>query len=759
MAGLLEELKRRNVFKVGTAYIVLSWLTAQAADLASDTFDAPDWVMKMLVTLLVLLFPLVLFFAWAYEITPEGIKKEKDVDRTQSITHKTGRKLDFVIIGVLLVALGYFVWESRFEVRDDVAGSLAADSQGREQGSLLQDSTDASLHNGSLAADRAGREQGSLLQDNTNLDTPEKPGPVLIDPKSIAVLPFVNMSPDPEQEYFSDGISEEILNALARVEELKVAGRTSSFAFKGQNQDLKLIGEALRVANILEGSVRKAGNKLRITAQLIKVDDGFHLWSETYDRDMDDIFAIQDEISQAILVQLKAKLLGDAPPATAEQSDPQAYAQYLLAKQRIYERNQASLELAADLLKQAIQTDPGFAAAHAQLGVATLLLSEEQYGSLPDEQARSEGLAHLQTALSLVPAQAEALAGMGLYHGDIPGGLPEAISWLERALAADPNQPNASNWLANYLRQSGRISEALALRERDFARDPLYMPVFSNLVQMYVAVGDQQKAQKVLDQLRPYLHDDANMLLTEGMYYQTTGQWAKADLAFTSAYEKEPRNAVNQGWLCTTLILSAQYQRCADLDSDTQSALALSRLDRAEEGLMRGHAAASKGQYPAPYFQALVENGQHRELVQFVEARWPDLVALQSDFPEGAGWGAWAMGFVAEAYAGMGNEAKFSEALQLARASNDAQLASGADNWSLSWSRAHLAVLAGQPEEAITLLERAVEQGVVFDLTAPTAWPSFKPLRGDPRFEVVRSKMLEHLNSERAELGLEPLSA
>ena len=310
MAGLLEELKRRNVFKVGTAYVVLAWLLAQAADLASDTFSAPDWVMKMLVTLLALLFPLVLFFAWAYELTPEGIKKEKDVDRTQSITHQTGRKLDFTIIGILVIALGYFVWESRFESRETVIPANAG---------IQQETSEASDKSSSVTSDTA----------------------VALDPKSIAVLPFVNMSSDPEQEYFSDGITEEILNALARVEDLKVAGRTSSFAFKGQNEDLKGIGEALRVANILEGSVRKSGNRLRITAQLVKVDDGFHLWSETYDREMDDIFAIQDEISNAILVQMKAKLLGGEKVASKE-VDPQAYAQYLLAKQRIYERFQKS---------------------------------------------------------------------------------------------------------------------------------------------------------------------------------------------------------------------------------------------------------------------------------------------------------------------------------------------------------------------------------------------------------------------------------
>jgi TolB-like protein len=720
MSGLFQELKRRNVFKVGVAYVVLSWLLAQVAQLAAETFGAPDWVMKMLVTLLALALPLVLFFAWAYELTPEGLKKEKDVDRSQSITNQTGRKLDFAIIGILAIALGYFIWESRFEKGSEPFSSDAA----------------ADL--------RAVDSEKRAL-------TP--------DPKSIAVLPFVNMSPDPEQEYFADGISEEILNALARVEDLKVAGRTSSFAFKGRNQDLTTIGQALRVANILEGSVRKAGNKLRITAQLIKVDDGFHLWSETFDRELDDVFAIQDEISNAILMQLKARLLaGESPTADQQQVNPQAYAQYLLAKQRIYERSQASLELAAELLKQAIETDPGFTAAHAQLGIATVLLSEENYGTIPQEQALERARQHLQAALALDTRQAEALAGMGLYHGNRPGGLAEAIDWSERALDADPNQPNASNWLANYYRRSGRIREALAIREKDFARDPLYMPVFSNLVQLYVATGENDKALNVLGELRPYLHADANMSLTEGMYLQATGQYAAADQAFSAAYRQEPRNFVNQQWLCQNLILTAQYARCAELDTDAQAALALSRLGRTEEGLILGRAAASKGQFPGPYFQALVENGRHRNLVEFVEAGWADLSAFESDFPERDGWGALMLGFIAESYARLQNDRKFSDALQRARASNDAQLAEGADNWSLSLARAQVAALGGDHEQAITLLERAFEQGLVFDLTAPTAWPVFQPLRGDPRFEAARAKMLERLNAARLQVGAEPQS-
>ncbi|HKX56675.1 MAG TPA: hypothetical protein VJN01_11250, partial [Xanthomonadales bacterium] len=204
MAGLFGELKRRNVFKVGAAYVVMAWLIAQGVDVFLENFGAPEWVIKTVLLLLIAGLPVALFFAWAFELTPEGLKKEKDVDRSQSITHETGRKLDYIIIGVLLVALGWFAWD-KFRPADDAQpGETAAVAEVE---------------------------------------------------KSIAVLPFVNMSDDTSNEYFSDGISEEILNALAKVPELQVAGRTSSFAFKGQNQDLRKVGEALGVAHILEGSV------------------------------------------------------------------------------------------------------------------------------------------------------------------------------------------------------------------------------------------------------------------------------------------------------------------------------------------------------------------------------------------------------------------------------------------------------------------------------------------------------------------------
>ena len=250
MSKLFKELKRRNVVRVGVAYIVLSWVVLQVGDVLFDMFGTPDWVGKTLAVLLALGFPFACLFAWAFELTPEGIKKTAEVDASDSITHSTGRKLNLVIIAALVVALGYFIWERQGLV--DSGPSVAA------------------------TVDR-----------------------------SIAVLPFVNMSSDEEQEWFADGLTEEILNALARTPDLLVASRTSSFQYKNQNTDISAIAKALGVAHVLEGSVRRGGDRLRVTAQLIRASDGFHLWSETFDRSPEDVIAIQENVAIEI-----AKALG-----------------------------------------------------------------------------------------------------------------------------------------------------------------------------------------------------------------------------------------------------------------------------------------------------------------------------------------------------------------------------------------------------------------------------------------------------------------
>jgi len=259
--SLIAELKHRNVFRVGVAYGIVAWLLVEVASVVLPTFGAPDWVMKVFTFLVILGFPLALILAWAFELTPEGIRLETAVDPTEPVARKARSKLDFAIVALLVLALVYFAADKFL---------LNAETEPAEV-----------IAEGIPAANWVGVE------------------------KSIAVLPFVNMSADPENEYFSDGISEELLNTLARIPDLKVAARTSAFQFKGQSRDIAEIGRLLKVSNILEGSVRKAGSRVRVTAQLIKVDDGFHLWSDTFDRELTDIFAIQDEIAASIADAMK----------------------------------------------------------------------------------------------------------------------------------------------------------------------------------------------------------------------------------------------------------------------------------------------------------------------------------------------------------------------------------------------------------------------------------------------------------------------
>ena len=528
--SFFAELKRRNVIRVAVAYTVIAWVLAQVAEFAFENFGAPDWVLKSVIVILLLGLPIALIFAWAFEMTPEGIKKEKDVDRSQSITPHTGRKLDFVIIGILAVALAYFVYDK------------------------------------------------FMLSPDTELEittTEERTDAVAIEvEKSIAVLPFVNMSSDPEQEYFSDGISEEILNALAKIQELKVAGRTSSFSFKGKNEDLRLIGEALGVAHILEGSVRKSGNQLRITAQLIKVDDGFHMWSETYDRELTDIFAIQDEISSAILEQMKLQLIGEAAPTelASTRADVEAYNLYLAAKQNIYKRDKPSLELASSLLERAIGIDPAYAPAYAQRGIATLLLSEENYGAIPEDEAYEIAKPLFDKSIELDPGLAEGYAGLGLYYQDNDNQFEKSIEMLEKALAINPGLINALNWLHSALAFTGELARSGEISEQILERDPLYRPAINNVGLHYVITGQLEKQKALIDRVNLYMPSDPMVQRIEISYERDSGNFARATQIAEAYWQEETALGENTRTsafqYAIMLRATAQWERMLDLGDD-----------------------------------------------------------------------------------------------------------------------------------------------------------------------------------------------
>ena len=425
--SFFTELKRRNVIRVLIAYVVIAWGTAQVLQLVFLNFVPPAWVMRTILVLLAIGLPFAALFAWIFELTPEGIKREHVVDSSRSITAQTGKKLNIVIYSVLVASLSYFAYDKFV---------LSTARQAAQVEAMAQAVTEPAV----------------AEQDN-----------------SIAVLPFVNMSDDPGNEYFSDGLSEELLNLLAKIPELHVAARTSSFAFKGQNLGIPDIAQRLRVGHVLEGSVRKAGDQVRITAQLIKADDGYHLWSETYDRTLDNIFVIQDEIASAVVEQLKISLLGDAP--TARETDPEGYAIYLQARQLGRHRTVESLENSNALYEQVLALDPGYAAAWSGLSEN---YSQQAFGNLrPHDEGLALARESANKALAIDPEYAPAHANLGLIAMFSEHELAEAALHLEHALELEPQNTDILLTAVALYKNLGRLDRAIALSEYIVTLDPV----------------------------------------------------------------------------------------------------------------------------------------------------------------------------------------------------------------------------------------------------------------------------------------------
>ncbi|MEQ8579216.1 MAG: tetratricopeptide repeat protein [Balneola sp.] len=423
--NLIAELKRRNVFRVATAYAIAGWLIIQICATTFPFLNLPEWIITAVIIFVLIGFPLSIIFAWAFELTPEGLKKSQEVDITESVTNRTGKKLNGIIITVLSMAVVFLLVERVF----------FAEASFIENQSELADFQTA----------------------------------------SIAVLPFVNMSGDKNNEYFSDGLSEELLNALAKVKEMKVAGRTSSFKFKGKNEDLKIVGEQLGVGHILEGSVRKAGGRVRITAQLIKVDDGFHMWSETFDRELTatNIFEIQEEISRTVLSELKVHLLpeDESDLENIPTSDIEGYSMYLKANQLVVNRDIDEINVAIDLYKQALSIDPFFAEAHSRLAIAYNL--QGYYGNVPREQQIENMTPHVDQAFSIDENLAEAYAALGLLH-DMKTDFEESEKAFLKSLELNPNLSDVYNWLGNlYMDELNDFQKGNDQYKKMYKVDPL----------------------------------------------------------------------------------------------------------------------------------------------------------------------------------------------------------------------------------------------------------------------------------------------
>ena len=467
--SFFTELKRRNVFRVGIAYAVTSWLLIQVSDILLESIGAPPWVMQTMFVVLAVGFVITLFFAWAFELTPEGVKKEKDVDRSASIAPRTGQKLNLGIVALLVITLAYVAYDKLV--------------------------LDGLLETGSVTTSELPA---------TQAETPADPAPMIeiFEPadtqKSIVVLPFINMSNDPDQEYFSDGLSEELLNVLAQVKDLRVISRTSAFAFKGKDIDIPTIAAQLGVSHVLEGSVRKAGNDVRITAQLIEVATDSHLWSDAYNRNLENIFEIQEEISKAIAAELQVTL-GTSANTGNPTDNLEAWQLFLRGRNLYQNRGEAQLERSVSLLKQAVALDPGFADAWANLAAANIVYG---YGREDDfEVYYRDGRQAALRAIEIDPNNGFAHAVLGLVNmGNLA--WEDAMRELDLAIELNPNETNSLLWKGIALNGLGYVDQALAILQQAEQLDPVFTNLQYWLSIAYEGKGDFESARRCIQKIQ-----------------------------------------------------------------------------------------------------------------------------------------------------------------------------------------------------------------------------------------------------------------
>jgi TolB-like protein len=480
-SSFFTELKRRNVYKVAVAYAVVGWLVVEIATATFPVLEIPNWATKLVIAVVALGFPIALVLAWAFELTPEGIKKTEDVPPAESIAPRTGRRLWLLtalaaVAAATLFAMGFFF--------------------------------------------RGG--------------TPPAPRtiPAAMD-KSIAVLPLVNQSGDPAQEYFSDGLTEELINGLGQIPELRVIGRNSSFHLKGKGGDSRAIGQELGVAHLLGGSVRKAGDRVRIAVQLVNAADGTQRWSDTYNRELKDIFAVQEEIAKAVAEQLRVRLLGGAPAASSKPSNQNlaAYNAFLQAKYHFEQANPATAGQAIPFLDEAIRLDPSYAEAYVLKARASyfIAITEGLHGRESFEKARAAAKA----ALALRPDLAGAHAAMAYIYLFADWNLPAVEAELSGV--KDKNASVLNN-LASLRAIQGRLDESLELRKEVVRLDPLHASYYMNLAQPLLQLGRL---------------DEAEAALRKALELQPAARGAYASLANVALRRGDPDAALREAELET----------------------------------------------------------------------------------------------------------------------------------------------------------------------------------------------------------------
>jgi len=558
LSAVLTELNRRKVLRTVGAYAVAVFVILQLMDAAVEPLRLPDWLPTLVVIVLILGFPLVFMLAWQFEITPDGIRKT----RTAGLLTGAQNTLLFSLMTLGMMGLGYGFY---------------------------------GYYSNVFIVSGAGDTASSVTQQREFV-APEN---------SIAVLPFADLSEDSSQAYFSDGIAEEILNVLAKVDGLHVAARTSSFAFREPTKDIREIGRLLNVGTVLEGSIRKSGDRIRMTAQLINVEDGYHIWSESFDRKLDDVFAIQDEVASAIATALVDSFSGLEQKPTSRTNDLAAFEAYRTGRLHWWRRSPDELQKAITLFAKALEHDPSFAPAYAAMADSWLLLSS--YGNLTNMKATERAMPMIEKALEIDPESAEAFAALGLARWQI-GQKDAGESALRQAIKLNDDYIPAYLWLGGLLGDLGRLPEQSQVLQQAMALDPLNELLAINFAGNLTRQGDYEAGKELLQGLISLKPDSASLLKTISGNAMGSGDLVAAWKYASQSYELEPESPV----VIETLAIAWQ---------------SVGLEDKAEQLLLDGlEIAGDNFGLQAKYFFLLLKQGRLEKAERLVEEQFGDSV-------------------------------------------------------------------------------------------------------------------------------------
>ncbi len=718
LSAVLTELNRRKVLRTVGAYAVAVFVMLQLMDAAVEPLRIPDWLPTLVVIVLILGFPLVFILAWHYDVTSEGVRKTRSAGLLTAA--QSTLLFSMMMLGMGALGYGFYSYYSNILVTEGPAGILPAVAQQRD------------------------------------FVAPEN---------SIAVLPFTDFSEDSSQGYFSDGIAEEILNVLAKVQGLHVAARTSSFAFRKPDKDIREIGRLLNVSTVLEGSIRKSGDRIRLTAQLINVEDGYHIWSNSYDRELDDVFAIQDEVASAIATALVDSFAGLEQKPASRPHNLAAFEAYRTGRLHWWRRSPDELQKAITLFAKALEHDPSFAPAYAAIADSWLLLS--MYGNLTNMKATERAMPMIEKALEIDPGSAEAFAALGLARIQI-GQMDAGESALRQALKLDEDYIPAYLWLGTVLGKLGRLPEQSQILQQAMAIDPLNELLAINFAGNLTARGDYAAAKDLLKGLVALRPDSATLLRIMAGYAMQSGDLVDAWRYASQSYDLEPDSPVV-------------------IETFASAWESLGAIEKAEQLLVDGMGiAGDNSAMRFKYFFLLLKQGRLEKAERLVKEQYGDSVdglpkqlqqhyyfqksmislvagdkdkartwleeAIDEDSEQT--WGGYQIYYVTLSSALLfdaGNTELAEQRLTSAERAVRRARINGADDADIYYTESSIQALRGESDAALNSLQIAYERGFrgVWMLDMDLRLDS---LRQEPQFAVIKQQIERDIDQARLEV-------